>query len=291
MFAAKLGEGDLPQRSKDIVDRACQSTVAAGMNNSLGGDRSRQDFLGVPIDCVTFAETIAAVSRAIKSRQQLRLVCINVAKFIQMRKNAELDHDVRSSDIICVDGWGVVWAAQLLGIAVPERVAGIDLMEGVIQLCAAKRYRPYLLGARPDVLQNLLTNIRHRFPGLELAGSHHGYFGPDQEREVMTTVKCSRADCLFVGLPTPKKERLLAEYHDDLDIPFIMGVGGSFDVLAGKIRRAPRFVQDVGLEWLFRTIQEPVRLGPRYLVANVAFASIMVKALAAKLLSDGGIAR
>jgi N-acetylglucosaminyldiphosphoundecaprenol N-acetyl-beta-D-mannosaminyltransferase len=291
MFEAKLGEGELPQSYKGIVDRACRRTAASGMNSSPGGERSRQDFLGVPIDCLTFAETIAAVNRAIESRQPLRLICINVAKFIEMRKNAELAHDVRSSDIICVDGRGVVWAAQLLGIAVPERVAGIDLMEGVIQLCAAKRYRPYLLGARPDVLQNLITNIRHRFPGLELAGSHHGYFGPNQERDVMVAVECSRADCLFVGMPTPRKERLLARYHDDWGVPFVMGVGGSFDVLAGKIRRAPRFVQDVGLEWLFRTMQEPVRLGPRYLMTNAAFGSIMVKALASKLLSNGRVAR
>ena len=275
----------MPDGYKDIVVRACGPAAASAMSNSLGRAPRRHDFLGVPIDCLTFAETIAAADRAIESRQSLRLVCLNVAKFIGMRKSAELDQDVRSSNIISIDGRGVVWAARLLGIAVPERVAGVDLMEGMIQLCAAKRYRPYLLGARPDVLQNLITNIRHRFPGLELAGSHHGYFGPDQEREIMAAVKCSRADCLFVGMPTPRKERLLARYHDDLGIPFTMGVGGSFDVLAGKILRAPRFVQDVGLEWLFRTMQEPVRLGPRYLMTNAAFARIMVKALASKFLS------
>ena len=275
----------MPDGYKDIVVRACGPATASAMSNSLGRAPSRHDFLGVPIDCLTFAETIAAADRAIESRQSLRLVCLNVAKFIGMRKSAELDQDVRSSNIISIDGRGVVWAARLLGIAVPERVAGVDLMEGMIQLCAAKRYRPYLLGARPDVLQNLITNIRHRFPGLELAGSHHGYFGPDQEREIMAAVKCSRADCLFVGMPTPRKERLLVRYHDDLGIPFTMGVGGSFDVLAGKILRAPRFVQDVGLEWLFRTMQEPVRLGPRYLMTNAAFARIMVKTLASKFLS------
>ena len=275
----------MPDGYKDIGVRACGPAAASAMSNSLSRAPSRHDFLGVPIDCLTFAETIAAADRAIESRQSLRLVCMNVAKFIGMRKSAELDQDVRSSNIISIDGRGVVWAARLLGIAVPERVAGVDLMEGMIQLCAAKRYRPYLLGARPDVLQNLITNIRHRFPGLELAGSHHGYFGPDKEREIMAAVKCSRADCLFVGMPTPRKERLLVRYHDDLGIPFTMGVGGSFDVLAGKILRAPRFVQDVGLEWLFRTMQEPVRLGPRYLMTNAAFARIMVKALASKFLS------
>jgi N-acetylglucosaminyldiphosphoundecaprenol N-acetyl-beta-D-mannosaminyltransferase len=245
----------------------------------------RRDFLGAPIDCLTMAETIAAVARAIRNRRTLQHVCINVAKFVAMRTNAELDHDVRSSHIVSADGMGIVWAARLLGITVPGRVAGIDVMEEVIRLCAVNGYRPFFLGARPEVLQKSIANIRSRFPGLELAGWGDGYFRSDEEREVVAAIKSSRADCLFIGMPTPRKERFLARHRDDLGVPFIMGVGGALDVLAGHVRRAPPLFQKLGLEWLFRAVQEPLRLGPRYLKTNAAFAGIIAKALTARLFS------
>jgi N-acetylglucosaminyldiphosphoundecaprenol N-acetyl-beta-D-mannosaminyltransferase len=239
----------------------------------------RREFLGVPIDCLTLAETITAADRAIQSRRTCQHVCLNVAKLVAMRGDAELDQDVRSSQIVSVDGMGIVWGARLLGISIPERVAGVDIMGGMIRLCAMNGYRPFLLGARPEVLQNAIANIRSKFPELEFAGWRDGYFRPDGEKEVVEAIKSSRADCLFIGMPTPRKERFLARYRDELGVPFIMGVGGGLDILAGHVRRAPPFVQHLGLEWLFRTVQEPLRLGPRYLTTNVAFVVIMVKAL------------
>lgn len=244
----------------------------------------RQDFLGVPIDCLTLAQTLTAVDRAIQSRKCLQHVCVNVAKFVAMRKNKELEHDVRSSDIVSIDGMGIVWAARLMGIRVPERVPGIDLMDAVIQLCTTKGYRPYFLGATADVNEATCANIQQRFPGIEIAGSQHGYFQADQESEVVAAIRESRADCLFIGMPTPRKEQLLARFHDDFGVPFIMGVGGAFDVIAGYVHRAPRLVQKIGLEWLFRAAQEPLRLGPRYLTTNAIFAGIVSRALASKLL-------
>jgi N-acetylglucosaminyldiphosphoundecaprenol N-acetyl-beta-D-mannosaminyltransferase len=247
---------------------------------------ARDNFLGVPVDCLTLAQTIALIDHAIRSRRPVQHVCINVAKFVAMRTNDELDRDVRSSDLINIDGMGIVWAARLLGVKVPERVSGIDLMEKLIQLCAVNRYRPYFLGATPEVLQASISNFRRRFVGLELAGSQHGYFAKNQEREIVCRIKASEADCLFIGMPTPHKERLLARFRDDFGVPFIMGVGGAFDVFAGRIHRAPRALQNVGLEWLFRTVQEPLRLGPRYVKTNAAFAKIVSKAIAARLFSD-----
>jgi len=246
----------------------------------------RQNFLGVPVDCLTLAQTIAVIDQAIQNRQSMQHVCINVAKFVAMRTNHELDRDVRSSDIINIDGMGIVWAARLLGVRVPQRVSGIDLMEQLIQLCALKRYRPYFLGATPEVLQASISNFRRRFEELELAGSQHGYFTKGEERDIIRNIKESKADCLFIGMPTPHKERLLARFRDDLGVPFIMGVGGALDVFAGRIYRAPRAIQNVGLEWLFRTVQEPLRLGPRYVKTNAAFAKIVSKAIAARLFSD-----
>jgi len=250
----------------------------------------RRNFLGAPIDCLTFSETIAAVERAIECRRTLQHVCLNVAKFVAMRNDTELDRDVRSSHIVSVDGMGIVWAARLLGIGVPERVTGVDLLEGVIRLCTAKGYRPFFLGARPAVVQQAIVNIRYRFPGLELAGSRDGYFRQEEEGDVVAEIRSSRANCLFIGMPTPRKERFLACHRDRLGIPFVMGVGGGLDILADHVRRAPPLVRQIGFEWLFRTAQEPRRLARRYLVTNAVFARIMAKALATRVLSRKRVA-
>lgn len=240
---------------------------------------ARRLFLDVPIDCLTMRETIAAADRAIAGGQPLQHVCINVAKFVAMRENPELDRDVRASDIISIDGMGIVWAARLLGIAVPERVSGVDVMEGMLSLCAEKGYRPYFLGAQPAILERAVANTTARYPALRFAGWRNGYFRPEEEDEVVAEIDASSAQCLFIGMPTPRKERFLARHRSALRIPFIMGVGGGLDVLAGHVRRAPALFQKLGLEWLFRAVQEPLRLGPRYVKSNIAFAAIVVKAL------------
>jgi N-acetylglucosaminyldiphosphoundecaprenol N-acetyl-beta-D-mannosaminyltransferase len=242
----------------------------------------RHDFLGVPVDCLTIDETIAAADQAIRDGELLQLGCINVAKFVAMRSNPELDVDVRGSHIVNIDGMGVLWAARMLGINVPERVAGVDVMQRMLALCAARSYRPYFLGARPDVVEAAVDRTQARHPGLVFAGWRDGYFAAAEEPQVVEAIRSSAADCLFIGMPTPKKERFLARHRTALGVPFVMGVGGGFDVLAGLVRRAPRWVQALGLEWLFRTLQEPLRLGPRYARTNPAFAAILVRALLAK---------
>jgi N-acetylglucosaminyldiphosphoundecaprenol N-acetyl-beta-D-mannosaminyltransferase len=248
-------------------------------SNSLIDPCVREDFLGAPIDCLTLIETVAAADAAIRSKRTCQHVCLNVAKFVKMRADAELDRDVRSSHIISADGVGIVWAARLLGIDVPERVAGVDLMEAVLRLCANNGYRPYFLGASRDILKQAITALHERYPSLTLAGASDGYFKPEEELGIVGTIKSSRADCLFIGMPTPRKERFLARHRDELAVPFVMGVGGAFDILAGHVHRAPGLVQRVGLEWLYRTVQEPFRLGPRYAKTNLAFAVIVTKAV------------
>lgn len=251
---------------------------AASRAGPISGD-ARRHFLDVPIDCLTMGETIAVADRAIAGRQKLQHVCINVAKLVAMRTNPELDADVRASDIISVDGMGIVWGARLLGVEVPERVTGVDVMEGMLRLCADKGYHPYFLGARPEVLERAVANTKARYPGVVFAGWRDGYFRPEEEADVVSGIEASAADCLFIGMPTPRKERFLARHRGALSVPFIMGVGGGFDVLAGHVRRAPAPIQKLGLEWLFRAVQEPLRLGPRYAKTNLAFAAILARAL------------
>jgi N-acetylglucosaminyldiphosphoundecaprenol N-acetyl-beta-D-mannosaminyltransferase len=242
-------------------------------------DNARVNFIGVGIDVLTMDQTLDRVREAIRSRKRLHHVAMNVAKFVMLRKNDELRADIARSDLVGVDGMGVVFAARLMGIKISERVAGVDLMQEVIALCAREGYRPYFLGARQDVLQRAISNIRRQYPSLDIAGAQHGYYSKQDEAHVVEAIRDSSADCLFLAMPTPTKERFLAAHRDRLNTPFIMGVGGSVDVIANYVKRAPPWMQRYGLEWLFRLKQEPRRMWKRYLMTNSAFFMILVTAL------------
>jgi len=228
---------------------------------------------------LTMDETVAAVAQAMRQGRPFQHVALNVAKFVKLRSDPELKADVQGADIVGVDGMGILVGARLLGLRVPERVAGVDLMDEIFRLCAAEDFRPYLLGARPAVLADAVAELARRHPGLALAGYHHGYFSATEEPGIVAAIRASGADCLFVGLPTPAKERFMAKYRAELGVPFVMGVGGGIDVLAGHVHRAPLVWQRSGFEWLYRTLQEPGRMWRRYLTTNLAYAGILAGAL------------
>ncbi|MBB4200378.1 glycosyltransferase [Rhodoblastus sphagnicola] len=253
----------------------------------------RLSFLGCPIDVLSMAETVERARDAMLSRRRLQHVALNVAKFVNMRSDPTLAADVANSDLVGVDGMGIVWGARALGLPVKARVAGVDLLTELLELCAREGFRPFFLGARADVLQRAAARAAERHPGLEFAGLQHGYFTREQEPAVVHMIRDSGADCLFIGMPTPRKERFLAAHRDDLATPFVMGVGGSFDVLAGVVRRAPRLVQRLGFEWLYRVFQEPRRMWWRYARTNTLFAAILAQAFIRqrlKSIMDGGLA-
>lgn len=239
----------------------------------------RSEFLGLPIDLLTCSETVASAVNAMRSNKLTQHVAVNVAKLVKARSNDELRRDIADSHIVGIDGMGIVWGARLLGVPVPERVAGIDLMEQLLEACAAEGFRPYFLGARKDVLERAIAIARRRWPGLDFAGYRDGYFKPEEEPGVVAEILATGPDCLFIGMPTPRKERFLRRYREVLGVPFIMGVGGSFDVLAAHVNRAPPPMQRAGLEWLYRIYQEPRRMWWRYASTNAVFAGLLVKAL------------
>lgn len=253
------------------------------MAEVLHHDLPEAEFLGAPFHRVDMERALALANRSMRDRQRLQHCDINVAKIIQMRSDPDLARHVSASDIICIDGAGVMLGCRLLGIATGGRVTGVDLMMRTIDLCERAGYRPYFLGARQEIVETVVARLRETHPRLVVAGYRNGYFKPEDEAAIVADIRASGASCLFVGITSPIKERFLFDHRDALGVPFQMGVGGAFDVLAGKVRRAPRLVQSMGMEWLFRVIQEPRRLFWRYLVTNTRFATLLLAELLRRL--------
>ena len=229
----------------------------------------------IPVAALTMEQALDRVDEAIASGSRLRIGVVNAAKIVSMTRDRLLREDVLSSDLILADGASVVWAARLLGHPLPERVAGIDLMLEMLRAGAARGYRVYCLGATLDVLQRAVDRVLSDFPGVRVVGHRDGYFGAEDEEAVAQAVSAAQPDILLVAMTSPKKERFLGRWSPHMQVPVCHGVGGSFDVLAGKVHRAPLAWQRLGLEWLYRVCQEPRRLWRRYLFTNAAFCAMV----------------
>ena len=250
------------------------------MVSTLEAQPDRVEILGCPVDALDMAETIRRCEQLIATGGPHQHMAVNVAKLVAARENAELREAIQSSAVINADGQGIVWAARLLGRPLPERVAGVDLMQELIAISAERGYRPFILGAKREVLDHAVEVLKQRHPGLQFAGTRDGYFKPEQEAEVCEEIRASKADMLFVAMGTPRKETFLAQHADDLGVPLLVGVGGAVDVIAGVTKRAPRLWQKLGAEWLYRMLQEPRRMFKRYAVTNARFAVILGRELA-----------
>lgn len=226
--------------------------------------------MNAPMDSATMAETVKYIDNKIANNAFLQHVVVNVAKIVNMQKDPVLKESVEACELINIDGMGVVWGANLLGHQVPERVSGVDLFHELLKLGEEKKYSAFFLGAKQDVLDSMLDKVKQQYPDLPIAGAHHGYFW-DDELSVVNQIQAAKAQMLFVAITSPKKENFINQWQDQLGVNFVMGVGGTFDVVAGKVKRAPVWVQKIGMEWLFRVLQEPRRLAKRYFVTNFAF--------------------
>jgi N-acetylglucosaminyldiphosphoundecaprenol N-acetyl-beta-D-mannosaminyltransferase len=234
-----------------------------------------QDLFGIPVAALTMADVLQLVERAIDTRERLLIGVVNAAKVVNMRRDAELGASVLSSDLIVADGFSVVLSARLLGRPLPERVTGIDLMLAILARGHQRRYRVYCLGATADVLARAERRIVDTYPDVQIVGRHDGYFREIDASAVTRDIAQSGADVLFVGMTSPRKERFLAAWGPHMGVPVCHGVGGAFDVLAGKVQRAPERWQRLGLEWLYRVKQEPRRLWKRYVVTNAMFMALL----------------
>lgn len=233
-------------------------------------------FFGVAMDALSMEETVLEIERRMATGCFTQHVVVNVAKLVQMQDNHELADAIQRCDIVNIDGAGIVFGGRILGFSIPERVAGIDLFERLLAYGEQAGRSVFLLGATSEIIAETVSVVRRRFPGLKIAGYHHGYFWED-EKSIVREIHDSGAEMLFVGIGSPMKERFIDRWRDDFGVLFAMGVGGSFDVISGKVKRAPRWMQTAGLEWLYRTIQEPRRMWWRYLSTNTRFAWMILR--------------
>jgi N-acetylglucosaminyldiphosphoundecaprenol N-acetyl-beta-D-mannosaminyltransferase len=201
----------------------------------------------------------------------------NAAKVVAAERDDELRDALLRATLLAADGQSLVWASRILGRPLPERVAGIDYMLDLLALAAERGWSVYFLGAKTEILDRVRDWCARVHPSLRIAGSHHGYFPPERDGEIADEIRASGADLLFVGMPSPRKELWIVEQGARTGVSLAVASGGSFDVVAGAVKRAPALWQKLGMEWLWRVVQEPRRLWKRYLTTNASFIAMVAR--------------
>ncbi len=240
--------------------------------------KPRAELLGVPFDAVTMQEvTNQCLFWCTAPRRPHTVITVNAATLCMMRHDPTLREACLAGDLIVPDGMSVVWTSWMTARHFPERVAGVDLMARLLEVGSDRRLTVYFLGARPEVVSKLAQLCADRYPGLIVAGYRDGYFSADDEIAIVEEIRERAPDLLFVGMPSPFKEIWNEHHRKHLNVPVMIGVGGSFDVLTGRVRRAPKWVQSVGMEWSWRLMMEPRKMWKRYLATNGEFIWIAAR--------------
>ncbi len=238
---------------------------------------NRYRILNTYVNSLSLDETVREVEGIIRRGVPTQHVVVNASKVNLMEEDPELREIVNSCPLINADGASIVWAARKLGVPLSERVTGIDLFLRLVAVAAEKDYGIYLFGAKEGVVRKVKQTFENLYPGIRVCGWRNGYFADSDEPGIVANMAASGADMMFVAFSSPKKEYWVREHLDEIGIPFVMGVGGSFDVVAGVTARAPVWMQRHGLEWLYRFVQEPGRLWRRYVVGNAKFVLLTMK--------------
>lgn len=256
------------------------ANLSSEARRALGplGLPARVSVMGAPVDPWTMAQTVQAADALVGAGCFAHLIGVNADKLLQMRDDPWMDACVRRCEVVNADGASMVMAARRLGAAVPERVAGVDLMWELCALAEGRGYPVYLLGARAEVVEKAAAALSEKHPGLAVAGFRDGYFAEGEFDAVAEEVSSAGPAVVFVGITSPKKERLIERFRELGARGAFVGVGGAFDVVSGSIPRAPMWMRRASLEWLFRMAQEPGRLARRYLVGNARFLRMLREA-------------
>ncbi len=240
--------------------KAAVAGDASGGPGRLGTDSVRIRILNRPVNVLSMDQAVAAVRRAWEAEEACQVVTANAEMLYASLQDRELARILEDAELVTADGAGVLLAARMCGFSLPERVAGFDLMLACLQEAAREGVPVFFLGSSPEVLQQALLRMHECCPGLNIAGSHHGYFNDVEGEAIVAQIRARRPRLLFVALGAPRQEKWIYRHKDKLPPCVAIGVGGSLDVLAGKVRRAPRWMQRAGLEWFYRLLREPSRL-------------------------------
>lgn len=221
----------------------------------------RVEILGVQVDAVTMAQAVERVINLIGEKNPAIVATANAEMLLRATHDDELKNILNAASLVVPDGAGTVWAARHLGKAMPERVAGFDLVQELMKIAPARDIKFFLFGAAPGIADKAKLKAETLYPGIKIVGTRNGYFKSDDEPEIISQIKTSGADILLAALGVPKQEKWLAKYKNELGVPVSIGVGGTFDVMAGVVKRAPLWMQRARLEWLFRAMLQPSRAG------------------------------
>lgn len=218
------------------------------------------NILNAPIDYLTMEQAEERVAELVRVRRPGRVITLN-PEYLYRAANEDnsLMELVHRANLVTADGEGIVWAGKVAGTPFPERVTGIDLMLALMRRASAEGWRVFLLGAAPGIAEEAAESLCRQYPGLQVAGTYHGFFKPDEDAAVVKQIREAAPQLLFAALGAPKQERWIDAYIDDIGPVVAMGVGGSFDVIAGRVVRAPRWMQRLRIEWLGRLFKEPSR--------------------------------
>ena len=256
-------------------------SMEANGTNARWLSTSRVTVLGVEIDALRMDEVVAAFERLIQRRQPALALSVNVDICMKIQRDPELRTIYRRADLVLVDGTPMMWAASFLGSPLPQRVSGSDFLLEFCRIAARRGYRIFLLGGLPGVAEAAKHWLASRYPGITVVGTYAPPFGFEtDEREnarIVSMINASTSDVLFVGFGTPKEQKWLFTFRTQLHVSVSMNVGSSFDYLAGRLKRAPQWMQRWGLEWTYRLVQEPRRLWRRYLVEDPPFVYHIIR--------------
>ncbi|NGZ76140.1 WecB/TagA/CpsF family glycosyltransferase [Saccharibacillus alkalitolerans] len=216
--------------------------------------------LGVEVSKLDMRSTVDVLERAVASGKPHQIITANPIMIMAALESEDNMRAMREAELIVPDGAGVVWAAEEFGDPVAERVAGFDLLQELMKRGEQLGWSAYLLGAAEEVVQEAASRLQKQYPKVRIAGVRNGYFGESENAEIIANIREAKPDLLFVARDAKTQEPWIARYKEEIGVPVIMGVGGSFDVISGKTKRAPVFMQKLRLEWFYRLAKEPSRL-------------------------------
>lgn len=222
--------------------------------------RMRADILGCYVDLLGFPDVIEKIKAYIKEQEPRHIITLNAEIVYAAQYDQRLKDIINEADLVTPDGIGIVWAARHLGYEIKERITGIDLLYSICQEAAQLNWKMYFLGAAPGVADEAAVKLCQQYPDLKITGTRDGYFTDDEIPTIIDSIREQSPQILFVALGAPKQEVWIRQYKEQLGIPICIGVGGSFDVVAGNKRRAPDWMIRLNLEWLYRLIDEPTRI-------------------------------